>query len=199
MFMFKSWLLLISDILNERFTLQMISVSLSVFSCVETDCGKHLWASGHFLCWCPCNLPHQWSAPSGGENCYRQKGTRYNRTCKKLSLILCLSCTSWNPTLLQFSKWPQSHFLFFTFNKITDPRIKSKLNWSYVSIVRHTSLSHQPWSSRGSVQVVMEHSLTEILSSSMTWTEQRASGTFRSAVTKYCIQYLLNAHLNLHM
>lgn len=46
--------------------------------------------------------------------------------------------------------------------------------------VRHTSLSHQLWTSRGSVEAVMKQSSTEILSSSMTWTEHTASGTFRS-------------------
>lgn len=37
----------------------------------------------------------------------------------------------------------------------------------YYSLFRHISPSHQPWSSRGSVQVVMEHLLMEILLSAM--------------------------------
>ena len=44
------------------------------------------------------------------------------------SLIICLF-SSWIPVLLHFSEQPWSHVVFFTFNKITDPRIKFKLNW----------------------------------------------------------------------
>lgn len=54
-----------------------LSLSLSLW----TDWNKHLWASGHFLCWCICNLHDQWPAPSAGENCHRQKGT-FKRPCR---------------------------------------------------------------------------------------------------------------------
>lgn len=53
--------------------------SVSLLFSDWTDCDKHLWASGHLLRWCPCNLPEQWLASSGRENCHRQKGIWLNR------------------------------------------------------------------------------------------------------------------------
>lgn len=96
-----------------------------------TDWGRHLWASRHCFCWGFCNVPRQWADPSDRENCHRHKGD---------ILARCLSLCFYNVAF---------RYKGYIYNNL-------KWNETFL-FLRHTSHSHQQWSSNRNVQVVRAH------------------------------------------